>query len=114
MSNQTRKFFENLKQAEQPAEQAGVSEAARAGLAAVFPGLKGFPAEVTAELTRLGVQGQMELASALFNGNAFVPYGPGQYTPPEESVGVHGPQSDITSSAPQQPERPRERDGMER
>ncbi len=41
--------------------------------------------DVGAELGRLGTQGQMELASALFNGDAFVPYGPGQYTP-EQSV----------------------------
>jgi hypothetical protein len=32
-----------------------------------------------AELKRLGTQGAMEMANALFNG--FVPYGPGQYTP---------------------------------
>lgn len=33
----------------------------------------------------------MELANALFNGSAFVPYGPGQYTPsPEPTVGIHG------------------------
>lgn len=37
--------------------------------------------DVGAELGRLGVQGQMELASAIFNGDAFVPYGPGQITP---------------------------------
>lgn len=37
--------------------------------------------EVGAEISRLGTQGAMETASALFNGNAFVPYGPGQYTP---------------------------------
>ncbi|MBI1314927.1 hypothetical protein GC176_26845 [bacterium] len=37
--------------------------------------------DVGAELGRLGVQGQMEMASALFNGDAFVPYGPGQITP---------------------------------
>jgi hypothetical protein len=40
--------------------------------------------EIGAELKRLGVQGQMELANALFNGNSFVPYGPGQYTPSQE------------------------------
>lgn len=32
------------------------------------------------EMRRMGSQGSMELASALFSGNAFVPYGPGQYT----------------------------------
>ena len=37
--------------------------------------------EIGAEIKRLGTQGQMELANALFNGHGFVPYGPGQYTP---------------------------------
>jgi hypothetical protein len=40
--------------------------------------------DVKAEVSRLGTQGAMELASALFNGSAFVPYGPGQYTPSVE------------------------------
>jgi len=35
-------------------------------------------------MSRLGTQGTMELASALFKGDAFVPYGPGQYTPSQE------------------------------
>ncbi|MBS0207742.1 MAG: hypothetical protein JSS27_02200 [Planctomycetes bacterium] len=35
--------------------------------------------EVGEEMSRLGVQGQMELANALFNGSGFVPYGPGQW-----------------------------------
>lgn len=38
-------------------------------------------ADVGAELGRLGKQGQAEMASALFNGNAFVPYGEGQRSP---------------------------------
>lgn len=37
--------------------------------------------DVGAELSRLGTQGQMEMASAIFNGDGFVPYGPGQITP---------------------------------
>ena len=37
--------------------------------------------EIGSELSRLGTQGSMEAASAIFNGHAFVPYGPGQYTP---------------------------------
>lgn len=41
-------------------------------------------AEIGAEAKRIGTQGSMEMASALFNGNAFVPYGPGQYTPTPE------------------------------
>lgn len=40
--------------------------------------------DVGAELKRLSTQGAMELANALFNGRAFVPYGPGQYTPTPE------------------------------
>lgn len=34
--------------------------------------------EIGQELKRLGVQGQAELGSALFNGSAYVPYGQGQ------------------------------------
>lgn len=57
----------------------------------LFKGLKNFVPEVCAELKRLGTQGQMESANALFNGQAFVPYGPGQYTPtPEIENGNHG------------------------
>lgn len=41
--------------------------------------LKDHSKEIGAELHRLGVQGSMETASALFNGHAFVPYGPGQW-----------------------------------
>jgi hypothetical protein len=47
----------------------------------LFGGLKNIVPDISAEMSRLGTQGQMEMASALFNGNSFVPYGPGQYTP---------------------------------
>lgn len=50
----------------------------------VQAGMQKGMAEVGAEAGRLGTQGSMELASALFNGHAFVPYGPGQYTPDVE------------------------------
>lgn len=70
------------------------------------PGLKDFVPEIKAELSRLGTQGAMELASALFGNGAFVPYGPGQYTPDPAS-------HEQTASAPaQQPEH--ERSGMGR
>jgi hypothetical protein len=46
----------------------------------LFEGLSNIVPDVKAELSRMGTQGSMELASALFNGDAFVPYGPGQYT----------------------------------
>lgn len=65
------------------------------GLRAIGQGLQSglleAPAQSKAELSRLGTQGTMELASALFNGHGFVPYGPGQYTPTEE----HHQQHDI-------------------
>jgi hypothetical protein len=41
--------------------------------------------EIGQELARMGVQGQAELASALFTGNSYVPYGQGQNRP----GGVH-------------------------
>lgn len=50
----------------------------------LFDRLTDFVPEVGAELNRMGTQGAMELANALFNGSAFVPYGPGQYTPTPE------------------------------
>lgn len=51
---------------------------------ALLPGLEKFGPEISAELDRLGTQGAMEMAQALFNGAAFTPYGPGQYTPTPE------------------------------
>jgi hypothetical protein len=47
----------------------------------VAPGLENFAQDVKAEMSRQCIQTRMELASALFAGSAFVPYGPGQYTP---------------------------------
>ncbi len=64
----------------------GAKEAAQA----IAPGLKNFGPEVKAESSRLVTQGAMELASALFGGGAFVPYGPGQYTPSIDSEKAHG------------------------
>jgi len=62
--------------------------------------------DVAAEGKRLAVQGQMEMANALFNGSAFVPYGPGQYskTPEHEQEQAGHEQADVS----------RENDGMER
>ncbi len=58
-------------------------------ITAIAPGLEKIGPEVGAELSRLGTQGAMEMAQALFNGAAFTPYGPGQYTPtPELNQGV--------------------------
>jgi len=45
----------------------------------LFDRLKAIGPEVGAEVSRLGRQGSSELASALWAGHAFVPYGPGQY-----------------------------------
>ena len=74
--------------------------------------MKAVVPETGAELKRLGVQGQMELANALFNGNAFVPYGPGQYTPPPEQTPA--PDAPSTEHQPPAPDHPHERGGMER
>jgi hypothetical protein len=85
MSQRTRQFFEHLKEAGE----------------ALAPGLKNLVPDLRAELSRLATQGTMELASGIFNGNAFVPYGPGQYTPsPEQEAGVHG--KDHGQQQPQQ------------
>lgn len=65
MSETARKLFEGLR---------AMKDTLHAGLQEGMP-------QVKAELSRLGTQGAMELASALFSGQAFVPYGPGQYTP---------------------------------
>lgn len=61
--------------------------------------------DIAAEGKRLGTQGQMELANALFNGSAFVPYGPGQYTPT--------PELEKNNSEQEVPTPKRENDGME-
>ena len=58
---------------------------------AATPFMKEALSQTGAEISRLGTQGSMELASALFNGHGFVPYGPGQYTPtPEHGSHEHG------------------------
>lgn len=66
---------------------------------ALAPGLKNFGPEISAELSRLGTQGSMEMAQALFNGAPFTPYGPGQYTPtpelPKESRQAEPPQQEL-------------------
>lgn len=90
------KFAEILKP-----EPMGVMEAIKEGIQAIAPGLSlsNILHDVGSELGRLGVQGQMEAASALFNGNAFVPYGPGQYTPSTET-----PDHGLPIEAMKQPE----------
>lgn len=67
-------------------------------------GLNRFLNESKNELKRLGTQGSMELANALFNGSAFVPYGPGQYTPDHEQA-KNGQSADV--------EQQRETDGRD-
>ena len=71
-------------------ESIGAVGAAMQGVKAVAaPGLSlgKIPPDVGAEMGRMGVQGQAELASALFSdGNAYVPYGRGQNPAEQESV----------------------------
>ena len=50
-------------------------------VAQLFESLKAAGNAVAPEAARMVTQGSMEIASALFNGSAYVPYGPGQYTP---------------------------------
>jgi hypothetical protein len=85
-------------------------KAVKEGVLKVAPGLENIVPDLKAEMSRLGTQGTMELASALFNGNGFVPYGPGQYTPdvPQE----HG--SPDQAAAEQGMERESLDRGMER
>jgi hypothetical protein len=63
MSEIAKQLFEGLK-------------AMKESVVAAAPGLKDLVPEAKAEFSRMGTQGAMELASALFNGSAFVPYGP--------------------------------------
>jgi hypothetical protein len=51
-------------------------------------GLDNFGPQVSEELSRLGKQGAMESASLIFNGSAFVPYGPGAYSKEQEQAGM--------------------------
>lgn len=62
--------------------------------------------EIKAEVKRLNTQATMELASGLFNNNAFVPYGPGQYTPDT--------QNQNQSRAGEEPEQMQQRESMGR
>ena len=66
-------------------------------------------AEMGAELGRLGVQGQAEMANALFNGSAFLPYGEGQRSPEVQQA------QDAPGVAPATPEvqQEQERGGRE-
>lgn len=62
-----------------------------------LPGLNGkqILGDILSEGKRLMTQGASELASALFNGGAFVPYGQGQWRGPAkdgEKAGVYGPE----------------------
>ena len=105
MANEKQQLSEMLKQTTQPEQSMGLIEAAKEGIQAIAPGLSlsNILSDIGSELGRLGVQGQMELASALFGGNGgntFVPYGPGQYTPSPE----HAPDHGLPVEAMKQPE----------
>jgi hypothetical protein len=67
----------------------GFFDVMKDAFAEIAPGMKDIVPEVKAELSRLNTQGTMELASALFGNGAFVPYGPGQYTPTPEQAHDH-------------------------
>lgn len=76
-------------------------EVMKEAITAIAPGLENVGPQVGAELSRLGTQGAMEMAQALFNGAAFTPYGPGQYTPtPEMDTGSQ--EQEVQRIEPQQ------------
>lgn len=77
----------------------GFFEVMKEALVEIAPGLKNATAEFGAELSRLGKQGAIEMAQALFNGAAFTPYGPGQYTATPD-VGK-GNEHEVHDSEPQ-------------
>ena len=81
-------------------------EVMKEAITAIAPGLENIGPQMGAELSRLGTQGAMEMAQALFNGAAFTPYGPGQYTPTPE-LG-NGSQEQEVQQAPQQEQGGRE------
>jgi hypothetical protein len=86
-------------------------EVMKEAITAIAPGLENVGPQMSAELSRLGTQGAMEMAQALFNGAAFTPYGPGQYTPtPELDKGSH--EHEVQKMEPNQGQE-RERDGRE-
>jgi len=68
-------------------------------LSEIAPGIQNIVPEIGAELSRLGTQGTMELASALFGNGAFVPYGPGQYTPTPE-IGMGNQEQEVQNVEP--------------
>ena len=85
------------------------SDVMKEQLATRQTGWERFVSEITNEGKRLGTQGAMEMAQALFNGAAFTPYGPGQYTPTPEmdkATPEHG-----GHAATPQPEHEQERGG---
>jgi hypothetical protein len=89
--------------------QRGFVDVMKEVLAELAPGLNKVGPEVMAELGRLGKQGSLEMAQALFNGAAFTPYGPGQYTPTPQ-VGKGSPEQEVQKAEPHQEQ---ERGGRE-
>jgi len=86
-------------------------EVMKEAMSAIAPGLENIGPQVSAELSRLGTQGAMEMAQALFNGAAFTPYGPGQYTPTLELD--QGSHEQVAQKAEPQVEQVQERGGRE-
>jgi hypothetical protein len=80
-------------------------------LNAIAPGLKNIVPEVGAELNRQVTQGSLETAQVIYNGAAFTPYGPGQYTPTTEA-GKGNQEQEVQKAEPQK-EQEREHDGRE-
>ncbi len=80
MSKVTRQIIEQAKTGESMGAMQAAIEGIRIGVSAFAPGLTfgKILSDVGAELGRLGVQGQAEVAGLLFGNSAYVPYGRGQ------------------------------------
>ena len=75
--------------------------------------------DVGAELGRLGVQGQAELGAALFQGNAYVPYGQGQNRldagPEQEApMSLEGMRAEVKEAAKEREHEPEREKAKER
>jgi hypothetical protein len=81
-------------------------ESLKEGVLTIAPGLETIGSDIGSEMGRLAMQGQSEIASALFTGNGYVPYGQGQTR--GDSMDANEGQDAPKIEAPQQ-----DRGGME-
>jgi hypothetical protein len=115
-SDAAREVFEGAKGFLSAVKDAAV--AMKEAAVEIAPGLANLPGDLIAEAGRQGTLGRSEIASAIFSGNAFTPYGEGQQSP---DGSIHGTAPDkyadllAGKNQPPAPEKGQEKDqGMER